>query len=118
VTSEGLPYRVGIRVGLVHYLDVLQHVYMSVRCSRSQPLHRSVGYGGRILREGNSGGGEPTFTSIAVLRATPYRWLGKYRGMQRSSIAWNQGLCGCVGLNSGFGRLWNVAYGSRIDDRG
>jgi hypothetical protein len=26
VMLEGLPYRVGIRVGLVHYLEVLQHV--------------------------------------------------------------------------------------------
>jgi hypothetical protein len=30
----------------------------------------------------------------------------------------NAGLCGCVGLNGGFGRVWNVASGSRVDDRG
>jgi hypothetical protein len=81
---------------------------MSVRSSRSQPLHGSVGYGGRILREGNSWGGEPALTCIIVLHATPYRRLGKCRGMQWSSIAWNQGLCG----------LWDVASGSRIDDWG
>jgi hypothetical protein len=105
-------------VGLVHYLEVLQHVYMSVQSSRSQLLHGIVGYGGRILREGNSGGGEPALTCIVVLHATSYRRLGKCRGMQQISIAWNQGLCGCVGLNGEFGRLWNVASGSRIGDRG
>jgi hypothetical protein len=91
---------------------------MSVQSSRSQHLHGSVGYGGRILREGNSCGEEPALTCIVVLRATPYRRLGKYRGMQQSSIAWNQGLGGFVGLNGGLGRLWNVASGSRIQDRG
>jgi hypothetical protein len=90
---------------------------MSVQSSCSQPLHGSVGYRGRILREGNSWGGEPILTCIVVLHATPYRRLGKYRGMQRSSVAWYQGLCGFVGLNGWFARLWIVASGSRIDDR-
>jgi hypothetical protein len=85
-----LPYRIGIIVGLVHYLEVLQHVLISVQSNRSQPLHGSVGYGGRVLRVGNSLGGEPALTCIVVLRATPYRRLGKYRRMQQSSIAWNQ----------------------------
>jgi hypothetical protein len=65
VTLEGLPYRVGIRVGLVHYLEVLQHVEISVQSSRSQ-RNGSVGYGGRILREGNSWGGEPILTYIKM----------------------------------------------------
>jgi hypothetical protein len=41
---------------------------MSVQSSRSQTLHGSVGYGGRILREGNSWGGEPAlFTFLSLL---------------------------------------------------
>jgi hypothetical protein len=51
VTLEGLPYRVGIIVGLIHYLEVLHHVLISVQSSRSQSLHGSVGYGGRILEK-------------------------------------------------------------------
>jgi hypothetical protein len=84
----------------------------------AHPLHRSIGYGGRILREGNSWKGEPALTCIVVLHATPYRRLGKCRRMQWSSIAWNQGPYGCTGLNGGFGRLWNVSSESWIDDRG
>jgi hypothetical protein len=33
--------------------------------------------------------------------------------VEECSIAWNQGLCVCVGLNGGFGRLWdtwNISY--------
>jgi hypothetical protein len=58
VTLEGLPYREGIRVGLIHYLEVLQHVLMSVQSSCSQPLHEvsvmEVGFEEKEIVEGES----------------------------------------------------------------
>jgi hypothetical protein len=63
----GLQYIVGIRVGPIRCLMVLLHLLLSVRNIHFYPSPGSVGYGDRILGEGNNSEGESAVVCIVVL---------------------------------------------------
>jgi hypothetical protein len=71
----GLQYIAGIRAAIIRCLVVLLHLLLSGLNIQFQFLPGSVGYGDRILGEGNNSEGESALACTEVLYATLYRMM-------------------------------------------